>query len=66
MDKNPPRKKIVKLLKEIKYSYHNNSKIYTEGSCFRLYKILQTIYPKAKPYYSNIDGHMENFKFSFG
>lgn len=47
---------IVDFLKELKYSYHLNGKIYTEGSCFRLYKMLKCLFPNAKPYYSYIDG----------
>lgn len=48
---------LLEFLKELKYSYHLNAKIYTEGSCFRLYKILQSLFPQAKPYYSQLDGH---------
>ena len=51
------KNKIINFLKELKHSYHKNELIYTEGSCFRLYCILKTIYPKAKPLYSNKDGH---------
>lgn len=48
---------ILEFLKELKYSYYLNAKIYTEGSCFRLYRILKAIYPQANPYYSHIEGH---------
>lgn len=48
---------ILEFLKELKSSYHKNELIYTEGSCFRLYSILKTIFPKASPYYSSLDGH---------
>lgn len=48
---------MIQFLKELKYSYYLNAKIYTEGSCFRLYKIIKTIYPQANPYYSHIEGH---------
>lgn len=48
---------ILDFLKELKYSYHLNAKIYTEGSCFRLYKIFKNIYPQSNPYYSHIEGH---------
>ena len=50
------RKQILKLLREIKNSYHLNPTIYTQGSCFRLYCILKSAARKSKPYYSNIDG----------
>lgn len=48
---------ILEFLKELKYSYYLNEKIYTEGSCFRLYSILKTIFPQSKPLYSIKDGH---------
>jgi len=48
---------ILEFLKELKSSYHKNELIYTEGSCFRLYSILKTIFPEASPYYSILDGH---------
>lgn len=48
---------ILNFLKELKNSYHKNEMIYTEGSCFRLYSILKTIFVQAKPLYSQKDGH---------
>jgi len=50
-------KNIIKFLKELKHSYHKNELIYTEGSCFRLYSILKTVFEDALPYYSTLDGH---------
>lgn len=47
---------IINFLRELKHSYHLNGKIYTEGSCFRLYTMLKALFPQAKPYYSYIDG----------
>lgn len=55
--KNGKRKKILKFLKELKDSYHENEMIYMEGSCFRLYCILKTVFKSASPYYSELDGH---------
>lgn len=46
----------MQFLKELKYSYKNNEKIYTEGSCFRLFIIMELLFD-AKPYYSEIEGH---------
>ena len=48
---------ITDFLKELKHSYHKNEIIYTQGSCFRLYSILKTIFLQATPHYSQIDGH---------
>lgn len=49
--------RIIRFLYELKISYRENEFIYTQGSCFRLFKILSAIYPEAKPYYSHVDGH---------
>lgn len=48
---------ITEFLKELKHSYHKNEIIYTQGSCFRLYSILKTIFSEAVPHYSILDGH---------
>jgi hypothetical protein len=48
---------IKQFLKELRDSADIQYKIFTEGSCFRLYCMLKTIFPKAKPYWSDIDGH---------
>lgn len=48
---------IINFLHELKTSYHKNEIIYTEGSCFRLYSILKTVFNQANPYYSHLDGH---------
>ena len=44
-------------LKELRDSADAQYKIFTEGSCFRLYKILKIIYPNAVAYWSDRDGH---------
>jgi hypothetical protein len=44
-------------LKELRDSSDYMMTIFTTGSCFRLYKILQTIYPNAIPYWSDRDRH---------
>lgn len=48
---------IEDFLKELRESADIQYKIFTEGSCFRLYRILKTIYPEAKPYWSDLDNH---------
>lgn len=48
---------IENFLKELKYSYSENERIYTEGSCFRVYIMLKILFEEAKPYYSELDGH---------
>ena len=48
---------IIPFLRELKYSFSEAQKVYTHGSCFRLFKIIQTIYPYANPMYSETDGH---------
>jgi hypothetical protein len=44
-------------LKELRESADVQYKIFTEGSCFRLYKILKLIYPEAIAYWSDRDNH---------
>ena len=48
---------ILNFLRELKHAYHKNELIFTEGSCFRLYSILKTIFHQVSPYYSQIEGH---------
>tara|TARA_R110000851_G_scaffold96879_1_gene210100 strand:- start:69 stop:392 length:324 start_codon:yes stop_codon:yes gene_type:complete len=48
---------INKFLKELRDSADIQSKIFTKGSCFRLYKVLKVVFPDAKPYWSDIDNH---------
>lgn len=48
---------VLEFLKELKDSFSESYKVYTEGSCFRLYLILKTIFPSANPYYSELEGH---------
>lgn len=51
------RKRILNFLRELRESDELMIHIFSEGSCFRLYKILKTIYAEAKAMYSRIDGH---------
>lgn len=44
-------------LKELRDSADIQYKIFTEGSCFRLYKLLKIIYPNSVAYWSDRDGH---------
>ena len=48
---------VKEFLKELKDSADIQYKIFTEGSCFRLYLILKTIFPDANAYWSDRDGH---------
>jgi hypothetical protein len=48
---------INKLLKELRDSADIQFEIFTEGSCFRLYKILKIIFPTTKAYWSDMDNH---------
>lgn len=51
-DRNP-----LDLIRELKGSYHLMSEIFTNGSCFKLTKILKTMFPSAVAMYSEKDGH---------
>jgi len=48
---------IINLLKELRSSADIQYIIFTQGSCFRLYKILKLIFPQAKAYWSDLDDH---------
>lgn len=48
---------VKEFLKELRDSADIQFKIFTEGSCFRLYKILKVIFPTAKAYWSDLDNH---------
>lgn len=49
--------KILKFLQELKSADSTIPRIFLEGSCFRLYRILEVFYPEAEPLYSDMDGH---------
>lgn len=49
--------RIVNMLRELRDSAEPIQSIFTEGSCFRLYRILVNIFPQARPFYSQVDGH---------
>lgn len=51
------KEKILEFLKELKYSYKDMDKIFMEGSCYRLYKLLKVFFPTAKALYSVPEGH---------
>lgn len=48
---------IDEFLKELRDSADIQYSIFTEGSCYRLFKILKTIEPSAIAYWSDIDNH---------
>lgn len=50
-------KQIINFLDELRESADDMYEIFTEGSCYRLYKILKTLYPQAEAYWSESDGH---------
>lgn len=50
-------KMILDFLRELRSADEKIPKIFTDGSCFRLFKILKVIYPDAIPLYSHRDGH---------
>lgn len=51
------RKKILDFLRELRSADEKIPKIFTEGSCFRLCKILKVIHPNAIALYSHREGH---------
>jgi len=41
------------LINEINLSFDGAEYIYKNGSCYQLYKILESVFPNAKPYYKD-------------
>ena len=48
---------IIEFIKELRESADIQYKIFTKGSCFRLYCIMKLIFPQAKAYWSDRDDH---------
>lgn len=48
---------VLKFLEALRDSADLQYKIFTQGSCFRLYVILKTVFPTAKPYWSDRSNH---------
>jgi len=46
------------LISSIRSSFIGSEQVYTQGSCILFYQILKTVYPGAKPYWSNKARHM--------
>lgn len=55
--RNMKEEQIELLLKELRESGDIIYKIFTEGSCFRLYPVLKAIYPEAIAWWSDRDNH---------
>lgn len=50
-------KKVLKFLETLRDSADLQYKIFTQGSCYRLYMILKIVFPTAKPYWSDRSSH---------
>lgn len=49
--------KILNFLKELKYSFKNAEKVFTEGSCLKLCLMFKSLFPATKILYSEKDLH---------
>jgi hypothetical protein len=49
---------ILLLVQRCRDSFPDSVEVYTNGSCFRFYEILKTVFPSAEPYYNIIEGHV--------
>lgn len=57
---------INQFLKELRESADIQYSIFTNGSCFRLYKILKIVFPEVEAYWSDMDRHcIVNYKGEF-
>ena len=50
-------KRVLNFLEALRESADMQYKIFTQGSCYRLYMILKTVFPTAKPYWSDRSNH---------
>lgn len=48
---------IETFLKELRDSADIQHNIFTQGSCFRLYLILKSVFPDAEAHWSDLDNH---------
>lgn len=48
---------ILEFLTKLRESADIQYKVFTEGSCFKLYEIIKTVFPQAEAYWSDRDGH---------
>lgn len=55
--KEQERKKVLELLQEIRGADETIQKIFLNGSCYKLCRILKAVYPSSKALYSHRDGH---------
>lgn len=46
------------LITAIRESFDIAVDVYTQGSCFKFFLILQTVFPDAEPWYDMIAGHV--------
>ena len=56
--RNSKTVKPEELIKSIRQSFIGSEQVYTQGSCIMFYRILKTVYPDAKPYWSQQGKHM--------
>lgn len=54
---NPSEEKILKFLAYLRDSHHSQRDIFTQGSCFYLFLILNSLFLAAEAWYSDMDGH---------
>ena len=46
------------LIERIRESFDESRLVYTQGSCYRFFLILRTVYPDAEAYYDWVEGHV--------
>jgi len=46
-------RRILRIIRVIRYSIHGAEHIYTHGSCYQFYLILKSIVPEAEAYYDS-------------
>jgi hypothetical protein len=49
---------VLALIKCCRDSFPDSVKVYTNGSCFRFFKILKSVFRDSEPYYNIVEGHV--------
>ncbi len=44
---------VLALIKAIRESFYDSVVVYTQGSCYRFYLILKSVFPEAQAYYDS-------------
>lgn len=49
---------VLAFLSELRYSVPDAEKVFRYGNCFKLWRLLRTVWPEAVAYYDGVEGHV--------